>query len=218
MPTIEHNESGHDYYARVGLLGRVGFGDRPAVLVVDEQKGMTDPQSAMGSRLDSVVEASVVVVNLANGKGIPVVYTAMAYKPDLSDAGLLGFKMPALKQLTMGSKWVELDDRLSYDATRDYLIVKKMQSGFFGTPLLSILKYHQIDTVVVLGCHTSGCVRASVKDGMDYGYRMIVPREGVGDRLREAHENNLFDIDGKLGDVVSLSETLEYLDGLVQHA
>jgi len=215
MPIKRQNETNEEFYARAGMSGRVGFGVKPAVLVIDEQKAMTDPACGLGSSLDEMVENSVAVISAANRRGIPVIYTVAAYKPDGSDAGVFAMKVPALKEATIGSKWAELDDRIPYRADRDYLFVKKQQSGFFGTPVLSVLKYHAADTVVVMGCSTSGCVRATVKDGVDYGYRMIIPRECVGDRLKEAHDMNLFEMNGKLGDVISAQEVLDYFESIV---
>jgi len=214
MPNINKHETKEHFYARAGMSARMGFGRKLAVVVIDEQKGLTDPACALGSNLDSMVENSIVLINAAKKKHVPVIYTVAAFKSDLSDAGVFGKKVHAIKDAIIGTKWTELDDRLPFDSTTDHLLVKKMQSGFFGTPLLSILAFHEVDTILMLGCSTSGCLRASVQDGMAYGFRVIVPRECVGDRLREAHESNLFDMDAKLADVISLREAVDYLDAL----
>jgi len=206
------SESNVEFYARVGMSGRVGYGTKPAVLVIDEQKGMTDAECPLGFQADEMILKSAILIRAAQAKGIPVVYTVVAYKPDMSDAGVFGLKIPALKMITYDSKWAELDDRLPYDANRDHLLVKKLPSGFFGTHLIPILRYHQVDTIILIGISTSGCVRASAYDGLNYGYRMILPRECVGDRCKEAHDANLFDIDGKFGDVTSLEEVLKYFE------
>ncbi|MFC2009111.1 isochorismatase family protein [Chloroflexota bacterium] len=214
MPNVDEGETLGREGVRETLSGRVGFGKKPVVLVVDEQWGMTDPACPLGSNLDGMVENSAVLLHLARAEGIPIVFTVAAFRPDLSDAGIFWKKIPAVKHQSLGTRWVELDDRLPYDPERDYLLPKKMPSGFVGTPLLSILAYHQADTIVVLGCSTSGCVRASVQDGLAYGYRMMIPRECVGDRLAQAHESSLFDMDAMMGDVVSMQEVLDYFNRL----
>ncbi len=214
MSDQKPKEKGTDFYSRVGMCGRVGYGAKPAVLVIDEQKGMTDAECPLGSTLDDMIVNSAALIRAAHAKSIPVIYTVVAYKPDMSDAGVFGLKIPTLKLITVGSKWAELDDRLPYEADKDYLLVKKLPSGFFGTHLIPILRYHQVDTIILIGISTSGCVRASAYDGLSYGYRMIVPRDCCGDRCKAAHEANLFDIDGKLGDVTSMKEVLAYFDTL----
>ena len=206
-------ETKEELYTRVRIGGRVGFGRKPAILVIDVQKAFTDPESAMSSDLDEVVKNTVELINVAKGRDVPIIYTVVAYMLDLADGGLWGLKNPGLKMITMGSRWAELDDRLPYEAGKDFFIIKKMASAFFGTSLICILQYHGVDTVVAVGDSTSGCVRSTVQDGLFYGYSMIVPRECVGDRCSEAHEANLFDINAKLADVVSMEEVISYLNG-----
>lgn len=203
-----------DLYARIGMGGRIGFGERPAVLVIDIQKAFTDPGFILGSNLDEMVDNAVELIRSAKTKGVPVIYTVVAYMPDLSDCGLYGLKIPSLKGITLGSKWAELDDRLPYERGKDFFIVRKFSSAFFGTSLLPILQFHRADTVIAVGDSTSGCVRSSAQDGLYYGYRMIVPRESVGDRCKEAHEANLFDMNAKMADVVSTKEVIAYFRGL----
>ena len=132
-----------------------------------------------------------------------MIYTTLGpYREDMQDAGPLGFKVPGLRIFGAGSKWAEIDDRLEVRA-EDYLIWKKWQSAFYGTDLASILVHRRIDTLVVAGCVTSGCVRATVVDACTHGYRVIIPRECVGDRTPDIHEANLFDMNAKNADVVS---------------
>ena len=122
-------------------------------------------------------------------------------------------KVPALKVLKIGTPEVDVDPRLERRATEPILL-KQFASAFFGTPLSSLLAAQHCDTVIVTGCTTSGCVRASVVDALQYGYRPIVPLEAVGDRSLEAHKANLFDIGAKYGDVILLNEVLDYLRNL----
>ena len=201
-------------YERARLGGRVGFGERPAVVAVDIQKAFTDPESPSGGDLDEMVANAVKLIDVAKETNVPVIYTVVAYMPGMTDAGVWGLKCRALNEVLIGSKWAELDDRVKYEEGKDYFIVKKHWSAFFGTQLVSILAYHRVDTIIAVGDATSGCVRGTVQDGSAHGYKMIIPRECVGDRSESAHENSLFDMDQKLGDVVSMDEAINYLKRL----
>ena len=119
-----------------------------------------------------------------------------------------------LLTLAAGSRWVEIDDRIA-PRPNEPVLNKLFASAFFGTPFASLLASHGCDSVIVTGASTSGCVRATAVDVLQYGYRPVVPREAVGDRNPAAHEAALYDIDLKYGDVVSLDECLEALEGLV---
>ncbi len=118
--------------------------------------------------------------------------------------------MPALLTLEAGSRWVEIDPRLAPSADEP-VITKLFASAFFGTPLASLLASAGCDGVIVTGASTSGCIRATAVDALQHGYRVTVPREAVGDRNPAAHEANLYDVDAKYGDVVSLEEVLDRL-------
>jgi nicotinamidase-related amidase len=134
----------------------------------------------------------------------------VAYKPDYSDAGTFIKKVPALHVLVEGSKMVEIDKRIApQDGER--VVVKKFASAFFGTDVAERLHAEGVDTVVITGCSTSGCVRATAIDSMQNGFHTIVVKEAVGDRAQGPHEANLFDIDTKYGDVISLAEALDKL-------
>ena len=211
---VETKEQQSQTYERGRFAGRVGFGEKPAVLVVDIQYAFTDPESPIGGNLDEMVENAIKVINVAKDKDVPVIYTRVAYMPGMPDAGIWGLKSRGLNDVVYGSRWAELDERLPFDKDKDFFITKKMFSAFFGTQLLSILAHHKIDTIITVGDATSGCVRGTVTDGLNYGYRMIIPRECVGDRSQAAHEANLFDMDQKMADVVSMEEAINYLKGL----
>ena len=200
-------------YQRKGLAQSVGFGQRPAIVVVDFIKSFTDPASPLGSNLDAEVEATARLLTLARRKRLPTVFTTVAYDPNLREAGVFVRKLPALKLLVKGSEAVEVDPRLGL-LPDEHLIVKSYASAFFGTALGSLLVSQAVDTVIVTGCTTSGCVRATAVDAMQYGFRTIVPRQCVGDRAEMPHETNLFDINAKYGDVVDLDEVLGYLNSL----
>ncbi|MCS6924934.1 MAG: isochorismatase family protein [Candidatus Binatia bacterium] len=208
-------EDKHLIYQRAQLGHPLGYGKHPAVAVIDLQIGFTVPErSPLAGNLDSVVAATNMLIAAARKKHRPVIFTVVGYDPHRQDdAGLWPQKAPSLRLLTLGSELVELDPRLDRHPT-DLVIVKKYASAFFGTYLASTLTMKGIDTLIVTGCTTSGCVRATVMDALAHGFRPIVPLEAVGDRAREPHEANLFDIGSKYGDVVPLSEVIHYLKTL----
>ena len=191
-----------------GFHGRAGFGRRAALLVVDVNRGFTDPASPLVCDLDGVVGAIARLLEAFRLAGFPVVFTTVAYDEAAKQAATVFIdKVPALLTLEAGSEWVEIDPRIAPRADESVL-VKLWASAFFGTPLQSILTSHGCDSVVVTGASTSGCVRATAVDALQHGYRVIVPREAVGDRNAAAHEANLYDIDTKYGDVVALEDVL----------
>jgi maleamate amidohydrolase len=195
-----------------GFGGRGGFGRRPALIVVDMTLGFTDPESPLGSDLDGPAEAIQKVLTAARQAEIPIVFTTVAYREsDKLTAAAFIDKVPALLTLEAGSRWAEVDPRIAPRETEPVLN-KLFASGFFGTGLSSLLTAAGADTLIVTGASTSGCVRATVVDALQYGFRPVVPREAVGDRDPDAHEANLDDVDAKYGDVVSVEETLEYLE------
>jgi maleamate amidohydrolase len=195
-----------------GFGGRGGFGHHPALLVVDMTLGFTDPESPLGSDLDGPIEAIRKLLEAARRAEIPIIFTTVAYREsDKLTAGTFIDKVPALLTLEAGSRWAEIDPRIAPRETEPVLN-KLFASGFFGTGLSSALTAAGIDTLIVTGATTSGCVRATVVDALQYGFRPVVPREAVGDRNPDAHEANLYDVDAKYADVVSVEETREYLE------
>lgn len=200
-------------YQRSGLGHRIGYGKHPALLVIDMQLGFTAPEkSPLAGNLETQVAAINRLIPVARKNGTPIVFTVVAYDPRIpGDGGLWPEKAPTLFELKVGSELVELDPRL-LNRPEDLLLVKKYASAFLGTPLASTLVSRGVDTVVVTGCTTSGCVRATVVDAISYGFRPIIPEEAVGDRAKDPHDANLFDMDSKYGDVVPLSDALAYLE------
>ncbi len=208
-------ESKFEVYRRSGLGHRIGFGKRPALLIVDMQIGFTMPErSPLAANLEGQMAAIGRLLGPMRAKGWPAIFTVVAYEASHQlDAGLWTVKAPTMRHLKLGSELVELDPCLAR-RPEDFLIYKRYASAFFGTHLASTLTAMAIDTLIVTGCTTSGCVRASVTDAFSYGFRPIVPVEAVGDRAREPHEANLFDIDSKYGDVLPIDEVLTYIAGL----
>jgi maleamate amidohydrolase len=204
------DEEARQIYAKARLGESVTMGSRPVVLVVDFSRGFTDPESTLGSDLTPQVEATSRLLDVAREKGLPVIFTTIGFEPSLKDGGLWLQKVPSLGDLQLGGRWVEIDPRLS-PRPDETVIVKKGASAFFGTNLAAILISQVVDSVVLCGATTSGCVRATAIDLLQYGYPTLVPRECVGDRAQAPHDANMFDIQAKYADVVSLAEALAYV-------
>lgn len=209
-------EYGHDTladYRRKGFADRSGYGQNPGLLIVDFIVGFTDPSTPLGGDFSAELAATRRLLDAFRASALPVAFTTIAYAPDFRDAGVFVKKVPALKILVRGAKTTKVDARVA-PIDSDYVLEKKFASAFFGTDLDDHLKGRGVDTVVIAGCTTSGCIRASAIDAMQYGFHTIVVRDAVGDRASGPHEANLFDIDAKYGDVVSLEEVLSYLRGI----
>lgn len=202
-------------YSRSGIGRRVGFGERPAVLVVDLQNGFTDPASPVGDDLDVVVAATAELLAFARQLRLPIAFTAVGFHPSRRDGEVWLRKMPGLEALVEGTRWCEIDERVRPEPDEP-VWRKRASSAFFGTPLLTFLTAARVDTLIVAGCVTSGCVRATVVDAVSWGYRTIVPSECVGDRAAGPHAWNLFDIDAKYADVEPLARVLEVLQATVE--
>jgi nicotinamidase-related amidase len=197
--------------ARLGQA--VTMGERPAVLVVDFSCGFTDPECALGSELSNEVEATRRLLDAARAKGLPVIFTSIGFEPSLRDGGLWLQKVPSLGDLQIGGRWVEIDPRLGHRED-ETIVLKKGASAFFGTNLTAILVSQNVDSVILCGATTSGCVRATAIDLLQNGFPALVPRECVGDRAQAPHEANLFDIQAKYADVVSLDDALAYVESV----
>src|SRR3990170_3819657 len=194
-----------------GFHGRAGFGDRPALIVVDVNVGFTDPTSPLACDLEGAVAAIRQLLREARRAGFPVLFTTVAYgEADRVTARVFIEKVPALLTLEAGSRWVEVDPRIA-PRPGEAVLTKLFASAFFGTPLQPLLTAAGVDTLIVTGASTSGCVRATVVDALQHGFRPIVPREAIGDRDPAAHEASLHDMDAKYADVVSLEETVAYI-------
>jgi maleamate amidohydrolase len=194
--------------------GRIGFGKRAAILVIDFIRAYTTPGAPLyAAPVVEAVRETVDVLAAARRKGVLVVYTRVIYSPSGIDGGIFVQKVPVLRTMVEGEPLAEIVPELPPAAT-DVILNKQYASAFFGTSLAAMLTAQGVDTVIITGCSTSGCVRATAVDGMQYGFRVIVPRECVGDRRVEPHEANLFDINSKYGDVVSRAETLAWLEAL----
>jgi nicotinamidase-related amidase len=200
------------FYRERGIFqGRFGFGVSPALVVIDMAYGWTDPAYAGGSaRLDSAVAAIARLLPAARARAVPIIYTTspVSQKPALKSAADYspGFR-------PWDSRACAIDERLRPLAD-EYVLAKEHASAFAGTPLVGHLVQARVDTLLITGCSTSACVRATATDAKSHGLRPIVIREAVQDRSEIAHEWTLFDIEARFADVVGLDEALAYLSGL----
>jgi maleamate amidohydrolase len=200
-----------EFFRQRGFGIKIGFGERPALIIIDMLKGFTDPAMPLGAALDNEITAQKPLLDVAHQRSIPVIFSTVMYEePDIKDAGVWALKQKGARTLTAGSEAVKIDPRLDMRAN-DILLVKKYASCFFGTDLVPRLNSRRIDTLIITGCTTSGCVRATAVDAVQNGFRPMIVREAVGDRSKAAHEQSLFDLNAKYADVVSLDETLQYL-------
>lgn len=206
------------FYLSKGWGLRMGFGKRPAIVVIDLFKACLDPSSPLGStELDKVVENAVKVLDIGRDSKVPIFFTSISYDAEGSEA--FGPRQKKDKHrmnkntFARGSSAVELDPRLKR-RPEEILIYKQHPSAFFGTPFVTYLIGRQVDTLIILGCSTSGCIRATASDAQNYNFYTILVREAVGERCKMAHEANLIDIDLRIADVVSMDEVISYLSNL----
>ena len=207
-----YDENTEATYREAGFGASVPRGARPALVVVDLTRGFTSSDFPLGADLTDVVESTNTVIAAARDRGLPVVFTRIAYTDAEARGASVAWlnKSPGLRSLLEGSAAAELDPRLARERD-DVVITKKGASAFFGTGIAATLVALGADTIVVCGATTSGCVRASVVDGVQSGFPVLVVRQCVGDRAEGPHEANLFDIDQKYGDVVELGDAVSYL-------
>lgn len=197
-------------YEEAGFGRSVARGTNPAVLVVDFTYGFTDPIYPTAADMSAAVEATRRLLDVARAANCPVMFTAISYGE--SDTAVLPWlrKSSGMAALKAGSRLVEIDARLARRGDEP-LVVKHGASAFHGTNLAALLYARRVDTLVVTGATTSGCVRASVVDAVQSGFSVLVPRECVADRASGPHEANLFDIQQKYGDVISFDDALGFL-------
>lgn len=194
-----------------GFGQTIGFGSSPAIIAIDLIGAFTDKNLPLGAPLEDVLENTARILEKARARSLPIFYTSVAYDDrDLRDAGLWALKMKGLMTLRSGTPEVEVDPRLGRLST-EALIYKKYASGFFGTDLLTRLNSRRVDTLVITGCTTSGCVRATAVDCIQSGIRPMIAREAVGDRSQAAHDQSLFDLQAKYADVMSVEEIIALL-------
>jgi len=196
---------------------RFGFGDRAALVNVDPQKAYTRTD-LFKTAYETDPRQLEYINRLAarfRERAWPVVWTHVAYMASGEDAGIWGTRTDtpdSLQNIKYGSERSEFDDRLTIDRERDVIYTKKMPSAFFETPLQSLLVWHRVDTLVITGGSTSGCIRATAVDSLSRGYRTIVPEECVADKHESYHYANLTDLSLKYADVVDVQEVFDWLE------
>ena len=194
-----------DIYRAQGFANAVGIGEAPALVIVDFVHGFTDPAHFGGGNIRDAIAQTVELLAMARSRGWPVVHTRVVYADDGSDAGAFARKVPALLTLTESSHLSQIVPELTPEPG-ELVIRKRQASAFFGTELMGWLLFRRIDTLLVAGCTTSGCVRATVIDSCANNLRTVVVSDCVGDRALGPHEANLFDMGQKYADLMTVAE------------
>ena len=200
--------SGHpeaDIYHRQSFGHVAGLGAAPALVIVDFVNGFADPEHFGGGNIGPAIERTVSLLALARSRGWPVAHTRVVYAEDGSDAGVFTLKAPTLRKLTESSPFSQIVPQLT-PAPGELVIRKQGASAFFDTNLAGWLAFRRVDTLIVAGCTTSGCVRATVVDSMQHNLRTVCITDCVGDRAIGPHDANLFDMGQKYADLMTLAE------------
>jgi maleamate amidohydrolase len=205
-----------DYHA-AGFGGRLAFGAKPALLVIDVVEAYLDPKSPLYAGVEDARDSNIRLVHAARKAGVPVFFTNVAYSAGGIDGGVFFKKVPALKCFLDNGPYGAFPAGLEPRAD-ELVISKQYPSAFFATPLAAALRAQGIDTVMMGGFSTSGCVRASALDAQQHGFIPYVIREACGDRAPGPHEANLFDIQAKMGEVVSEAEAIALMKGVKAQA
>lgn len=213
MSDNPHDAEDTAVYEKQGFGNRIGFGKKPALLIIDFINGFNDPDAFGGGNIQDAIDNTAELLAVARHMDMPVVFTSHVYAEDGSEDGVFNLKSPGLAKLKRGSHETKVVDELE-PRPGERVLEKHYPSGFSNTDLTGWLAQRGIDTAIITGCTTSGCVRATAVDAMSNGFRPIVPRECSGDRAKGPHEANLFDIDQKYGDVMSLEDVMAELDKL----
>jgi nicotinamidase-related amidase len=204
-----------DNYAKGGFGHHLDPGGRAALLIIDFVEAYMAKSSPLYAGVEAVRDAAVVLLQAARQAGLPVIHTCVAYQPGGRDGGVFFRKVPALRCFELGvHPELAAFARGLEPAAGETVIRKQYASAFFGTSLASTLAALRIDTLLIAGVSTSGCVRASAVDCCQHGFVPLVVRDAVGDRAAEPHEANLFDLQAKYAEVVSLRAATEYIASL----
>ncbi len=194
---------------------RIGFGQRPALIMIDFVRAYFDPACELYADVDDALASALRIRKAARANGVPIIYTNVSYHPDGSDGGRFYQKAKPLHNFIRGNPMGNWPEGLEV-GDDELVISKQYPSAFFGTSLASTLTTWGIDTLIHTGLSTSGCVRATCVDCCSHGFIPIIAREGVGDRHEAPHESNLFDMNAKYGDVVGEQEILDYFQTITQ--
>lgn len=187
--------------------GHLEFGSAPALIIVDAVEAYVDPASPLYAGVEAAVGVIARLLEGARAAAIPVIYTVVSYRPDGADGGLFWKKLPALRAFMQGSPYARIPDAIAPRAD-ELVLTKHYASAFFGTTLASDLAARRVDTLVITGFSTSGCVRATALDALQHGYAPFVVKDACGDRHPSPHESNLFDLQAKYAEVVDADHVL----------
>lgn len=210
-------QSMDDYYAERGIFQeRFGFGQTPAIVVVDFAYGWTDEAYAGGSaRLYDPVKNTRQLLAAGRAANVPIIYTTSPFRPESGDQPFKSAADVSPRFRAWDRRACQIDERVA-PQPQDLVIEKENASAFFGTHLAGYLVQHRVDTLLITGCSTSACIRATATDAKSYRFRPVIVRECVGDRLAACHVFTLHDIQARFADVVSLEKSLNYLSTLQQ--
>lgn len=206
MPADSAAAAAADYRA-AGFGGRLGIGNRPALILVDFAMAYFAAGSPLHAGVESVATATATVLATARAAGLPILHTRVEYRTPL-EGGLFRRKIAALSCFETGNPLADFHPALTPWAG-ETVFTKQFPSAFFGTPLAGLLTAAGIDTLVITGLSTSGCIRATATDALSHGFAPIILRDCVGDRLAQVHEANLFDLGAKTADIMTAAEALE---------
>lgn len=193
--------------------GSLGFGKAPALILVDFAEAYFAKDSPLYAGVEDELASALRIRDVARSAGVPVIYTHVVYQEGGADGGVFYRKVPALEVFVSGNPLGDWPDSLE-PADNELVVSKQYPSAFFGTTLAATLTASEIDTLIITGVTTSGCVRATCVDAMSYGFAPMVVADACGDRHVEPHEANLFDMNAKYADVVNEATVITYLDGL----
>ena len=192
----------------------IAFGNYPALLVIDLIEGFVAQDGPFYTPgIETICQQVRILIDAFREHNLPIVHTTVEYQQNCIDGGIFVEKIPALRQLVKGSRWTQFTDRVAPDS-RGIIVSKRYASAFFGTHLGASLTAQRVDSLVIVGVSTSGCIRASAVDAMQYGYRTVVVADCVIDVDKEAHRSNLRDIQRKYGEVLNSEQVLEMIESL----
>lgn len=197
--------------------GKLGFGKKPALIVVDMVQAYFEPSCPLYAEVDDALAATVKLIDAAREAWLPVIYTNVEFQAGGVDGGIFFKKVPVLEAFSVGSPLGAWPPGIA-PAEGELVITKQYPSAFFGTSLASTLTSQGIDTLIICGLTTSGCIRATCIDTVSSGFIPIVVDEACGDRHSSPHEANLFDMNAKYADVISLAEALSTLGNLAKES
>lgn len=187
--------------------GRLAFGPRPALVVVDMMMAYFDPSSPFYAGVEAALASTERVLEACRAATLPIVFTRVVYEPGGANGGLFYKKIPALRVFDAGSPLIEFPPSL-VPRDGELVISKQYASAFFGTPLAQVLRDGRVDTLLVTGVTTSGCIRATALDAMQHGFAPFVVRDACGDRHQAPHEANLFDLQAKYAEVIGEADAI----------